>query len=125
MPKVQAKVIRKAAVSYLGAHVAYRDAKRLLKHGLAAATMKAFGTLEAEPVNLGEAIELVAAKEAFDLIELYEQNPDKYPEGRTAESALKDGLRRARGRYQGNKCSLCKGIGLACAKRHAHGRSCA
>ena len=66
----------------------------------------------------------IAAKEAADLIDLYDVEPDRYPEGRTADTAFKNAMRQARRCYARGKCALCKGPAIACARRHAQGSSC-
>lgn len=112
-----------AALSYVGAAVARRDARRLLDIGFEASTSEAFRALI--PATLETAIGCVAAKEAMALVELYDSNPEKHPAGRTAETALKASWAIARERYAGGKCGLCGGKALSCAERHAAGRSCA
>lgn len=108
-----------AARSYLEALCARRDARRLLDIGFDAAVRGAKKALAAEPSTLSEAVALVVVKEAADLLELYEMEPDKFPEGRTAEGALKASKQNAGQRYRRGRCGLCKGTALDCAVREA------
>lgn len=114
-----------AARSYIGALVARRDARRLLDIGFDAATSEAAARLRREPRTLADAIEAVAAKEAADSVDLYDKAPHDYPHGRDAETALAEATKRVSARYARGKCDFCKGPALACARRHALGRSCA
>ena len=114
-----------AGMSYLAAHVAYRDAVRLLSIGLAACTEETSQRLKEEPRTLDDAIVAVAITEAADLVELFERDPSEYPQGRTPDLAFADRLKNAKRRFRNGKCALCKGPALPCAIRHARGRSCA
>jgi len=116
---------KEAGMSYLSAHVAHRDSKRLLSIGLAACVQDASRRLREKPKTLDEAVEAVAIKEAADLVELYEQDPIGFSDGRTADAALAAGFKLTKKRYRNGKCALCKGPALPCAIRHARGRSCA
>ena len=118
-------VIRAAAESYVRAFAARRDAKRLLDIGFAAATKDHAKVLRRAPRTLAEAIEIVAVKEACDRLDIYDRDPGGEPDGRTADVAFAVSLKVARSRYARGKCWLCKGPALRCARRHAHGRSCA
>jgi hypothetical protein len=118
--------IGEATRQYLAALCAHRDAKHLLELGFAAATAKARAVLSVECDDaLPEAMQLVAAKEAADIIDLYDKDPTAYPDGRTADMALAASTANVRARYARGRCHFCNGPALACARRHAHGRSCA
>lgn len=114
-----------AAKIYLRAKVARRDAEDLIEFGYWAAAQPAILALSKESRNLADAIQTVVAKEAADLVEFHGKDPKRYPEGINADRALAASWKNAGRRYKNNKCGLCKGPALACAKRHAHGKSCA
>lgn len=122
-----AKAIRAAGRSYLKAACAFRDAKELLRKGFVAATATECEILHhpTDGLNLEDAIERVVIKEAIDIAEFYDRDPDRWPNGADAAGAYESASRSVRQRYAKGKCSLCKGPALACARRHASGRSCA
>jgi hypothetical protein len=121
----QLKPLREATRSYVGAHVAHRDARRLLDIGLSAATEDARRLLAVERTTLALVKELVVAQVAMEVIELYSTDPTGHPEGRTVDTALAHARENVRGRYARGRCWFCRGPALECAKRHARGRSCA
>jgi hypothetical protein len=134
--------VQEAGKQYLHALCAKRDAIRLIEIGFAVGTQKYVKAIQAAQASLerdeapstgllNDSIALVAMKEARDIIELYERDPQRYPDGQSAESALAAGMKIARGRYKKSrfskefKCTLCRGPALPCAVRHASGKSCA
>jgi hypothetical protein len=118
--------IRGAALSYVGAMVAARDAKRLITVAFGTVTTESRAILHEERINPGLecAIELAAVKEAADLVALYDSDPQAWPQGRTAAEALAYASGIVKARYRRGRCTSCKGPALACAKRHADGLSC-
>jgi hypothetical protein len=124
----QREEIRKAARSLVGALAAKRDAKRLIDYGFAAATEESIVAIrdaQTSCSSLEVAIELAIVKEAADLIDLYDRDPEQYPAGRTDVEALAAARKAVLACYRRDKCTICKGPALPCAKRHAQGKSCA
>ncbi len=127
--------LRDATGSYIRATAAYRDAKRLLESGYAAGIARPHAVLVAgrdddarrpnARMTLEQAIELVIAKEAADLLGLYDRDPLAWDAGRTADAALASARETVQGRYARGRCSFCgQKTALACARRHAAGKSC-
>jgi hypothetical protein len=125
----KAQRIERAAVRYLAAQQAHRDALRLLEIGRSAASTEHRKILtqvvESKRSTLDDLIYVVAAKEALDLITFYATDPQGYPDGKTSERAWAVSLKAIKARYRKGKCALCKGPALGCIARHAEGRSCA
>jgi hypothetical protein len=119
--------IDNAAQDYVAAACALRDAKKMLQAGFekAVAHCRPILSKPEDALDMDEAFELVVGKEASDLLELFDRSPSEYPEGRTAARALVASRKTCKKRYGSGTCALCKGPALACARRHAHGRSCA
>lgn len=116
---------------YLVARCAARDAKALIDLGLNQALgdkrERLVAVREDPRATLEQVVIVVAAKEALDLIELFETGSegDGTEAGRTATTAFAASLACARSRYRRGRCTLCKGPALPCARRHAAGMSCA
>jgi hypothetical protein len=117
--------VYEAALGYVRAYSARRDAHRMLDIGFDAATEEGRRILSKAGRNLEEAIEIVAAKEAVDRLDIYEKDPASCPDGRFGDTAFNTALVAARKRYHRGKCSLCRGPALPCARRHGRGLSCA
>ncbi len=129
-PRVPTPLTKRLMLSgrgYVGATAAVRDAKRLLYLGFseAAGPHRKILTVDIDMLFFEEALEICIAKEATDLLDLYERCPRDYPQGRDAESALAHARKLCKSRYVKGKCRLCKGPALSCLRRHANGRSCA
>ena len=125
---MSAKKIEAATIEYLNAFTVRRDARRMIDAGFNAATERCRTALlfeEEDRISLFEAEALVVAKEAVDLLGLYEKAPLEYPEGRTADLALAASRKNAGTRYRSGKCRSCGGRALPCACRRALGKSCA
>jgi hypothetical protein len=121
--------LQEAIRAYLGAYVAARDAKRLIDIGRAATVeqpLKVLWSAQRQTARFDALLELVAAKEALDLIAIYGDDPlFNGGHGRTADLAYAEALKNVRSRYQRGRCTLCNGPARACAIRHAEGKSCA
>lgn len=114
------------AGAYLGAKAAKRDVENAATRAVlwaAEAFTRHAGPQDAMPLE--DVVFMVAVKEAADLLDLYDRDPKRYPQGRGVEPALTFSLRSTRARYANGKCGLCKGPALDCARRRAHGGSCA
>ncbi len=116
-----------ASLVHLRSVVAVREGARLLHagHEAAVATLKPVLGADVGRLGIEQVTALVVAKEASDLLGLYDLDPAAYPDGRTADLAIAASAKNAGRRYQRGRCALCKGPALDCARRHARGRSCA
>ena len=117
--------ISSACRQYVVALYAKRNAKVLIDIGFETAVAEHRKVLAKDPKTLADAILPVAGAEASNYLDPYEREPETWPQGRSAESALAAGEEIARSRYARGKCGFCKEHAFPCAKRHAKGLSCA
>ncbi len=66
----------------------------------------------------------VAAKEAYDRLELSTHDDPNRASVDLAGTVLLESVKAVIQRYSGDECSLCGGPAVKCAIRHAQGRSC-